>query len=119
MQTQDRKLFADFVKGRFAEIPHFEQLVFRPLYEVSNVPNPFAFQTVVGSNRELKIRDQGIELGLQLGFGASRPATSDRMDLTSEFARLNERVEVLAENFRSFDHREFRLERTIRPNLDD
>jgi hypothetical protein len=55
MQTQDRKLFANFGKGRFAEVSHFEQLVFGTLYEVSNVSNSFAFEAVVGSNRELKI----------------------------------------------------------------
>ena len=50
MQTKDRELFADFRKGRFAEVSNFEELVFCPLNEVSNISNPFTFKTVVGPN---------------------------------------------------------------------
>ena len=76
------------------------------------------FQTVAGTHRKVQLGQAHVQFHFQFRVSAAAvAAVRAGKDARAEFRVLNERVEVLAQDLGRFDHRHFRMNRAVGPNL--
>jgi hypothetical protein len=68
MQSQVGEFFTNFIQCCFAEVSHFQQLVFGSLNQIPQGSDALRFQAVAGSNRQSQFGYWSVELGFQMSF---------------------------------------------------
>lgn len=108
VQTKACQNLSYFNQRCFAKIANLHQLIFVVCHKVANRSDGRELKAVVGSNLKSHLGDRHIEFGFESRINSAF-ALRLSMYLSSKLCVLNERVEVLAKNLRSFNHCHLRI----------